>query len=228
MVGVLNTELGFVFVHIPKCAGSSISHSMLLSDSSIDFRAVPGLRGIVERDNSGSDEKIGDIGHARARQVRELLGHRTFDAMNSFAVVRNPWDRLVSRYHFLRRSARGDLPSHLAGSFSEFVLWACRNRPSTQFDRIADRHGNVLVKDILMFENLQAEFEQYSTRLFGVARSLPSLNKAPELKFDAWFSKEACEVVKSAYADDFAAFGYSDHGPPDYGLRKLPAIDASP
>lgn len=30
-----------------------------------------------------------------------LYGARRFDAMFKFAVVRNPWDRVVSAYHFL-------------------------------------------------------------------------------------------------------------------------------
>lgn len=227
MVGVLNTKLGFIFIHVPKCAGFSISHSLLLSDSATGFHDVPGLKTIVQRDNSGLGEKIGDVGHARARQVRELLGHRTYDAMNSFAVVRNPWDRLISRYLYLRRNVRGDLPSHLTGSFSEFVLWACRNRPSTQFDRLADRDGNVLVSDFLLFENLQVEFESYSKRLFGAAPELPKLNQSSEPKHNVQFSKAACEAVKLAYANDFATFGYSDDGPLDYGSQSLQTKDAS-
>lgn len=215
MPGVLDKQTGYVFVHVPKCAGTSVSHRLLQRGQAADFKSIPGLEDIIQRDNAGPGDKIGHVGHGRARQIREVLGDQDFEALDSFAVVRNPWDRLVSRYNFLRSSMRGTLPDYLRGSFSEFVLWACKNRKSTQVDRLADEQGIILVKDLLKFENLQTEFQAYSMRLFGTALDLPMLNRTAATVQKATFSGEAREAVRAAYAEDFAAFGYSDRGPPD-------------
>lgn len=208
MVGVVDFERKLIFVHIPKCAGTSISNVLLQSSGAKKFNQIQSLVSVVERDNAGPGTKIAQVGHARARQVREALGPATFDGMNSFAVVRNPWTLLVSRYQFLVHSLRGRLPDHLKGSFEDFVLWTCKHRPNTQFDRLSDTDGRILVRDVLAFENLQPEFHAYETRLFGRASGLPLSNQS--VTRAAEFTDESIQAVRSAFGVDFEAFGYSE------------------
>ena len=67
-------KLRCIFFHIPKTAGLSLSAALF------------GNRG---------------LGHIDVRTARILFGERRFSSFFKFCFVRNPWDRLVSAYHYL-------------------------------------------------------------------------------------------------------------------------------
>ena len=67
---VINTELNFIFVHVPKTAGNAVEVSLPKCDKSH----------IGEKHILLQDVNKGD--------------------MFAFGFVRNPWDRMVSLYHF--------------------------------------------------------------------------------------------------------------------------------
>lgn len=64
-----------IFVHVPKCAGISVGRSLF--------------------GNYGG-------GHFGVTTYEMIYTKAEFDAYFKFAVVRNPWDRLLSGYRFLR------------------------------------------------------------------------------------------------------------------------------
>src|SRR5437868_3464466 len=108
-----------IFVHIPKSAGISIRHSLSL--------------------NLGS--------HTTLARYRSLLPPRVFENCFKFTFVRNPWDRLVSAFLFLKKGGKGNekwARKHLSAydDFEAFVRqWVTRKniwsfahfRPQFQF-----------------------------------------------------------------------------------------------
>jgi hypothetical protein len=79
----------FIFVHIPKNAGSSINHE---------------LKGLCELTSSVLKRKSKDIPlaygkHANDNHMRRLLKNE-YGNYYKFCVVRNPWDRMVSIYWY--------------------------------------------------------------------------------------------------------------------------------
>ena len=91
-----------LFVHIPKNAGMTIRRSPQLRDKII--LSTPAVHknqaytnGVLNQMN-----KIGDhhgFEHARWRDLNPAMtsGH------DAFAIVRNPWDRVASRYFFAQK-----------------------------------------------------------------------------------------------------------------------------
>lgn len=211
MTGVLNLSRNYFFIHLPKCAGSSISHVLLKDGQASDFRDLPKLVEIVRTDAGEGSTRIENAGHARACDVQKFLGRKVCSQMNSFTVVRDPWERLVSRYHYQRHILRRNLPQHLQGTFEDFVVWACKHRPSTQFERLSDSQGKILVKEVLKFENLGKDFESYSFQTLGEACKLPVLNSSPTSFDGVKFSQLAVSNVQAAYKEDFLAFGYRNY-----------------
>ena len=65
-----------IFVHVPKCAGVSISRSL--------FGSLVGT-------------------HIAMKSFQLIYTEEEFARYFKFAFVRNPWDRLVSAYRFLKR-----------------------------------------------------------------------------------------------------------------------------
>src|ERR1700722_1858945 len=96
----LSQERSFAFVHIPKTGGTSITAA--LHGAAIGL-ALVGASTQEQRDKL----RIKDawLHHIPSARLRRLLGPAAWDRYFTFAFVRNPWDWLVSIYHFHRNLA---------------------------------------------------------------------------------------------------------------------------
>ncbi len=153
-----------------------------------------------------------------------------FDRAIKIAVVRNPWDRLLSAYGFLRANgtmlAKPDPQSmrfmhgiasleHLV--FDHLVPNAARLHlldPTLhhQHDYVCDRHGTIIVDRIFHTEDLDA----MSTFLasLGLSKPLPHLNASIDGPHRATkLTPRIIDAVAAVYARDIALFGYSYSGP---------------
>lgn len=72
----INENGRYFFIHIPKCGGTSVDNS----------NAFTGPHP--------------PNGHAQYGDFRSVLGSR-FELFKCFAFIRNPWDRLISAFHYL-------------------------------------------------------------------------------------------------------------------------------
>jgi hypothetical protein len=208
MAGVLNMKAGYVFIHVPKCAGASMTSVLLDSDHSFDFGSISALEPIVQQENIESREEVKLILHARARDIRNFLGTPAYESLESFAVVRNPWDRLKSHYHYARVPP-SDLANKFPGrSFGDFIIWACEKRPSTMHDRLVDKQGRLIVKNILKFEALESDFKKFSDMFSFDFGKLPHKNTSSNSHEKTIIPDSLVDMVKRTYERDFSLFDY--------------------
>lgn len=213
MAGVLNMKAGYVFIHVPKCAGASITSVLLDSDHSFNFGSISALEQIVQQENIESGEDVKLIAHARARDIRNFLGTPAYESLESFAVVRNPWDRLKSHYHYSRVPPNDSANKILERSFGDFVIWACENRPSTLHDRLVDKQGRLIVKNILKFESLESDFQNFSDSFSFDFGKLPHKNTSSNSHEKTIFPNSVIDMVKRTYERDFSLFDYPINPP---------------
>ena len=92
----------YVFVHIPKTGGTSMALALearamkddiLIGDTPKARQRRNRLEGLPAR---GRLRK-----HARLADLEGWIGPYGLDAMFVYTMVRNPWDRMVSYYHWL-------------------------------------------------------------------------------------------------------------------------------
>ncbi|MBE1282310.1 MAG: hypothetical protein GJ676_03265 [Rhodobacteraceae bacterium] len=118
--------------------------------------------------------------HMTAQTMRDLVGRTAWANLYSFAIVRNPWDRVFSLFNYLRKE--NDIPEEW--SFSEFVehmVTADENSAYLSFhalrfgsaDFVTDETGSLIVTKIVRFENRQSELREVAQRL-----QLPELGTA--------------------------------------------------
>ncbi|HYG24896.1 MAG TPA: sulfotransferase family 2 domain-containing protein [Verrucomicrobiae bacterium] len=186
-----------IFVHVPKCAGISISKSL--------FGNLAGA-------------------HQSLRKYQIMFSPAEFASYFKFTFVRNPWDRLVSAYFFLKNggitaSDKAWSQRHLQqhDTFDSFVrngitrreiLKFPHFRPQTSF--ICLRPGLPGVDFIGFFENLAADFEIVRSRL-QLQASLQNLNRTAsrDKNFADCYSNETRAIVARVYQDDLAVLGYT-------------------
>lgn len=190
-------EYRCIFVHIPKCAGVSISHSLF--------------------GNLGA-------GHHTLATYQQVFTATEFEHWFKFAFVRNPWDRTLSAYRFLKRGGfhqgdrrwaeqyLGDCPD-----FPTFVRQRLR-RPEIlewehfrpQYPYLCDRDGRLRIDFVGRYERLEEDFRELCRQL-GVERELERLNAAegPRSGYHDHYDEDTRAIVAEVYAEDIRSLGYA-------------------
>jgi hypothetical protein len=159
--------------------------------------------------------------HTTARQY--LRKYPQAKQYFKFAIVRNPWDYLVSYYHFYnspeyrdattkRRKAYADASTR---SFNKWVRWALsgkaiydRKITRLQLDWVTSANGSVIVDYIGRFETLQGSFYEICDRI-GIKRMvLPHEKKGSHKHYSEYYDKSLRDFVGQYYAKDIEAFSY--------------------
>jgi len=129
----------------------------------------------------------------------------------SFAVVRNPWDRLVSAWAWMLRQQ----PGLCERDFRRFVLgfptWAHRDRLPfiRQTVYLTDDWGRLIPGWLLRFENLQEDVDTLSARLGAPQQRLPRLNASDHPPYREMYDDRTRAIVGRCYAGDVERFGYT-------------------
>ena len=225
----------FIFIHIPKCGGSSIENSLSkftkldlmnnprpLSDEQIESRNLY---------VTGSLHRLAR--HLSAREIKALMKDQKFQDYYKFSIVRNPYSRLVSYYNFIRQLKSPDrkkLQVRLvldSDNFKDFVVNALQveeiNLFFNQHKYIFDEDENNLMDFIGKFENLSSDFEQIiqtirskENFLFQIFRSLiasnnpslPHINASKSANYKQYYDDELREKVEQACRKDLDLFDY--------------------
>lgn len=169
---------GILFVHIPKTGGSSITQWLL------------------ERGGAYSDGYT----HTALQHTRHDLS-----SVWSFCVVRNPWDRMVSTYHYAKRITGGDQYM----SFHEWLKTGINYRrhwysvSTPQLDWIKVRPTM-----IMRFENLAHDFSKVQER-FNDYEPLPFVNTTEHLPYQNYYDDWSRQLVQNLFQADITEFGYT-------------------
>lgn len=205
----------YIFVHIPKTGGTAFAHAL-------EARAL--------RD----DILIGDTPKARARRHRvkmlraagRLWKHSTIAdieglvpeaelrAMVVVTLVRNPWDRVVSYYHWLREQSFAHPSVGLAKihDFSGFL-----NHPQTRASLagwpygawLRDRTGQDRCTLYIPLEHLPQAAAPLEAHLGFAIDPVRILNASPRARdWRPYFSNADADLVARLCAEDIARFGY--------------------
>ena len=126
-----------------------------------------------------------------------------------FAFVRNPWDRVVSWYHFYKQMPQTKVKSKLSTkneTFEEFILykkinrWAGDNQDQYNFSSCCDFIGK--------FENLQEDFNDVCSKINIPQRKLPIFNKSKHIYYTDYYNEETRKIVAKRFAKDITHFDY--------------------
>ncbi len=181
---IISHKYKFIFIKTRKTAGSSIQ--IYLSElcgeddivSTIDRPERPyhprNYRGlynpIPELLEKKTPAKIARIlgrfvtlkkfqSHIKAREVKERIPKEIWDNYYKFTVDRNPWDKVLSHYHFVRqRYSRYDQNI----SFEEYLDVA---ELPYNYTKYTDKDNNIIVDRVVRYENLNKELAEVFAQL---------------------------------------------------------------
>jgi hypothetical protein len=184
-----------IFIHIPKCAGISINKAL--------FGNLAG-------------------GHTRLDEYLVIFGAKEIEDYFKFTFVRNPWDRVVSAFHFLKSGGTNEYDLRFSqreltkfSNFSEFVvewlnpesIWT-RHHFKPQNFYIIDKYKKINLDYIAFFENIDKDFVHIANRL-NVSEGLQKVNTSDRVDFRSYYTDQAAEVVAKIYRQDIELLGYN-------------------
>ena len=191
----------YLFIHIPKNAGTTLCR-------------------YLEEHAKGRQERKNNLQHIPLRDYAPLP-----EKYFKFAVVRNPWSRVVSFYHYQKEQAKTwpwpgqtlecgkprPIPWKesrerlLERSFRQMVLEDTQESSNMYWVTIDDQ---VKTDFIIRYENFQEDFEIVCEKLNIPGTVLNRLNTTRHAHYTTYYDNETRRFVEKLYADDIEYFGY--------------------
>ena len=209
-----------LFIHIPKNAGMTIRYSPMLKGKCAI--AVPAIHKSEQYTHAVKNtmKKHGDepgFEHARWRDINPTFTSK----YRAFAIARNPWDRVVSRYFFAKKVIDVEKkvdPSYAdVSSFEAFLeerhkwgseeyMWHRAVRGwYPAYDHVSDEQGNCKC-EMLRFEHLNDDLCKYfNLASMSHARNVTGLNKGT---YQDLYTPETIQIIADWYQKDIDYWGY--------------------
>jgi len=209
---LVSTSHNFVFIHIAKNGGTTLrgllqEHSIGASRRSHwgDFKVA-----LPFRENP---ENITFPPHVNARTIRRKLGFKFYEAAFSFAFVRNPYDRAVSRFESVRQNPVHHCHKQFCKmSFADFIRdEKHRNlfKSRTQLSEISDSSGKIIVSKVYRFEEYARGVADICQRIgLTPPAALKTANPSQRQDYQTYFTPETRKLFDKIYHGDLDAFNY--------------------
>jgi hypothetical protein len=210
---ILSQGRKFIFIHIPKTGGTALSLAL-------EARAMK------------DDILFDNTPKAKARQHRQkalraagrLWKHSTradieglvpdMDSYFTFTLVRNPWDRMVSYYHFLQ-SKNFDHPAVTLAKSTSFSAFL--NAPATQatlraWPAAAHMRDGLGVERANLYARLEYLQDDLAPLEAHLGFKLPQIARVNASQRDRdwrlYYSDADAALIATLCAEDIARFGY--------------------
>jgi len=181
---VLDTENKFLFSGIRKCCLHSV------------YRHTLKHRAITQRD------------------CRILFNHRmnitNLDDIFKFTIVRNPWDRMVSTFHFLQ-NWRNRIPKK--ETFKYYVKTVFKHYGTRCDPHFEHQHphfyfeGKIFLDFVARYENLKEDWVEIA-KAINCDPVLAHKNRSKHKDYRTYYDLECAEIVENIYKTDIDLLGY--------------------
>lgn len=193
----------FIFLHVGKCAGTSIKEAMIEHP----------LVNVHDSDYHLSLQEMEDVVRSDGYDPSEYF---------KFSVTRNPWDRVVSQYYHMINAPTiwiyphmgkiladgGKRPDHdelkklqFKGSFDDFV---------DQLPYTSTPYNDV--DFVIRYENLKDDFNHVCNHIGIDPVDLPHVHYntgRPRTPYVKYYSNRTRDIVAERFAEDIKTFKYT-------------------
>lgn len=177
----------YAFLHIPKTAGSSIRNML---SKSVKYFCHHKLSFLYESKRIISEDVI--------------------------AFVRNPWDRLVSTYYFLKAGGANpkderNFSKYINIDFVDFVMSLPDNPGLIEIDHLRPQtyYLDRPLQYIGRYEQIDFHWREVCRMIGQEYKPLPHSNTSRNPHYRDCYNEAMIRIVADVYAEDLKLFGYN-------------------
>lgn len=210
---IISSGRDYIFVHIPKTGGTSLALALearakkddiLIGDTPKARRREGRLKSLTARGRLWK--------HATLADIDGVVSLDRIQSTFTVTLVRNPWDRLVSYYHWLLNQSFDHPAVALAHTrdFSGFL-----NAPHTIASLTAQPYGHYMTaRDGKEYCSAYIRLEHFAedaapfTDHLGFELHLPVSNQSRREAYQTYYNDADRALIAGISASDIGRFGY--------------------
>jgi len=205
---MISEQHKIIFIHIFKTGGQSLDHFFGWNKQKVKNSIVN--KNLKYRSSHSCSEYLNlleDSGFAS--NFDEDCWNKYF----KFAIVRNPYDRVISFYHYLQNKFKFKI------GFNEFIkLFHTNQKLLMQKTRISKSHLEDMKKTMCWFLDKDIDkiyrFEDSSTwteiaKLNSINNEIEHSNKSKHKHYSEYYNEESKKIIELLYKEDLDRFNYS-------------------
>ncbi|MGO4913854.1 sulfotransferase family 2 domain-containing protein [Pseudogemmobacter sp. W21_MBD1_M6] len=205
----------YIFVHIPKTGGTALSLALEARAMKDDILIGDTPKARKRRNRLKALQPAGRLWkHSRLTDIDGIVDEGDVQDFFIFTLVRNPWDRMVSYYHWLK-AQKFDHPAieiAKAHGFSDFLHHdhtKASLAAASYLDHVTDTKGNARCDLFIRLEHLAEDIAPLEAHLGFSLGEIPRANATQRNRdYAVYYSGDDSQLVAELCAKDIARFGY--------------------
>ena len=206
----------YIFIHIPKTGGTSMALALEARAMKDDIMLGDTPKAVKRRHRVNGTKTSGRLWkHSRLADIYGLVTQDDVENFFVFTMVRNPWDRLVSYYHWLKDQSFTHPAVALAkaNDFSGFLNHAetkssISGAPYSSYVR--DARGAERCAQFVRLEHLEQDMKPLESHLGFSMYPFPRSNASVRKKdYRNSYSEQDAELVQKLCGEDIRRFEYT-------------------
>lgn len=211
---MLSTGRRYLFIHIPKTGGTSLAIALERRAMKDDIMLGDTPKALKRRHRVRGAQTRGRLWkHSTRADIEGLVSAAVLEDLFTFTLVRNPWDRVVSYYHWLRDQdfdhPAVDLAKRMPfdGFLADAALQASlRDWPAARY--LQDGQGRDVGGLCIRLEHFAHDAAPLFEHL-GFELDLPQVNRSARAAgYAGYYTPALRDVVAACCAVDISQFGY--------------------
>jgi len=188
---ISHTDPKFIFIHLPKNAGSSVT------------KVLAKYIGVVREELRPQEYKF-----IYARNIKKIVDNPSDYFI--FSVVRNPWERVVSYFHYLQQIRQ---PPHNLSKDIKFYDWVISGgyrELQTQMSQLADNfpcNVSLHIDYIARLERLSTDWPNICKGM-GIECEMMHDKKSSHSHYSEYYNNKTKDLIYRFYKDDIECLSY--------------------
>lgn len=208
---LFSEEHNFLYVHVSKTGGSNMERALRPFSHQPDLTPIDKVLSTLRFHWDYRRYRFKQ--HDSAAVAARVLPPEVFAQCFKFALVRNPWDWMVSLYLFLKRKESHRHHERVKGmSFAEYVDFEIQRDKRHQHRFVMDNRGKLLVDYLGRFEALEASFDHVCEKLNIPRPQLERISVFKRPPYQDLYDDALKDKVARHWRTDISAFGYEYEG----------------